>query len=59
MMAGMRVAANALGRLDAVIHNAGVGDRSTDRLTDDRLPVVFAVNVSVPYLLTALTKRPD
>ena len=61
-MAGMRAvaeAANALGRFDAVIHNAGVGDRGADRLTKDGLPVVFAVNVLAPYLLTALMERPD
>jgi NAD(P)-dependent dehydrogenase (short-subunit alcohol dehydrogenase family) len=61
-MAGMRAvaqAANALGRFDAVIHNAGVGERGTDRLTADGLPVVFAVNVLAPYLLTALIERPD
>ena len=50
--------ANALGRFDAVIHNAGVGDRGTDRLGPDGLPVVFAVNVLAPYLLTALMLRP-
>jgi len=61
-MAGMRVVSetvNALGRFDAVIHNAGVGERGTDRLTADGLPVVFAVNLLAPYLLTALMKRPD
>ena len=61
-LAGMRAvaeAANALGRFDAVIHNAGVGERSTDRLTEDGLPVVFAVNLLAPYLLTALMERPD
>jgi len=61
-MAGMRVvaeAANRLGRFDAVIHNAGVGDRNADRLTADGLPVVFAVNVLAAYVLTALLERPD
>jgi NAD(P)-dependent dehydrogenase (short-subunit alcohol dehydrogenase family) len=61
-MAGMRVAAeaaNTLGRFDAVIHNAGVGDRNADRLTVDGLPVVFAVNVLAAYVLTALMERPD
>ena len=40
-LAGMRAVAeqvNALGRLDAVIHNAGVGERGTDRLTADGVP---------------------
>jgi NAD(P)-dependent dehydrogenase (short-subunit alcohol dehydrogenase family) len=61
-MAGMRAvaeAADALGRFDAVIHNAGVGERGSDRLTEDGLPVVFAVNVLAPYVLTALMERPD
>ena len=50
---------NALGRLDAVIHNAGVGERGTNRPTADGVPVVFAVNVLAPYVLTALIERPD
>jgi NAD(P)-dependent dehydrogenase (short-subunit alcohol dehydrogenase family) len=43
-------AANASGRFDAVIHNAGVGSGSDGLL---------AVNVLAPYLLTALMTRPD
>jgi NAD(P)-dependent dehydrogenase (short-subunit alcohol dehydrogenase family) len=39
---------NRLGRMDAVIHNAGV----------ERGPHVLPVNVVAPYLLTALTHRP-
>lgn len=60
-IAGMRQvakAANELGRFDAVIHNAGVGDTGTSWLTTDGLPLVFAVNVLAPYLLTALMHRP-
>lgn len=53
------VEANALGRFDAVIHNAGVGERGTGKLTGDGLPVVFAVNALAPYLLTVLMHRPD
>lgn len=45
---GIARAANALGRMDAVIHNAGVL-RGED---------VMAVNVVAPYLLTALVERP-
>lgn len=52
-------ACNATGRFDAVIHNAGVGDRGTGWLTTDGLPLVFAVNVLAPFLLTALMHRPD
>ena len=40
---------NALGRMDAVIHNAGVGSG----------PDVWPVNVIAPYLLTALVERPQ
>lgn len=43
-------AANASGRFDAVVHNAGVGSGSAGLL---------AVNVLAPYLLTALLRRPD
>src|SRR3954452_2835811 len=40
---------NRLGRMDAVIHNAGVGSG----------PQVLPVNVVAPYLLTALIDRPQ
>jgi NAD(P)-dependent dehydrogenase (short-subunit alcohol dehydrogenase family) len=40
---------NRLGRVDAVIHNAGVGGG----------PQVLPVNVVAPYLLTALIHRPQ
>lgn len=50
---------NALGRADAVIHNAGVGYQSPRRAeTVDGLEEVFAVNVLAPYLLTALITPP-
>jgi NAD(P)-dependent dehydrogenase (short-subunit alcohol dehydrogenase family) len=45
---GVADQANALGQLDAVIHNAGV----------IRGPQVLPVNVVAPYLLTALIRRP-
>ncbi|MCU1490152.1 MAG: short-chain dehydrogenase [Acidimicrobiaceae bacterium] len=52
--------ANALGRFDAVIHNAGIGYREVQRTeTVDGLSHVFAVNVLAPYLLTALVTPPD
>jgi NAD(P)-dependent dehydrogenase (short-subunit alcohol dehydrogenase family) len=51
--------ANALGRFDAVIHNAGIGYREPRRVeTVDGLSQIFAVNVLAPYLLTALINRP-
>jgi len=61
-IAGMRqvaAAADATGRFDAVIHNAGIGYREPRRVeTDDGLEHVFAVNVLAPYLLTALIEPP-
>src|SRR3984957_5386713 len=56
---GVAGAANALGRFDAVIHNAGVGYREPRVETDDGLEHVFAINVLAPYLLTALITTPD
>jgi NAD(P)-dependent dehydrogenase (short-subunit alcohol dehydrogenase family) len=50
---------NALGVIDAVIHNAGVGYRQSRRIaTEDGLPNEFAVNTLAPYILTALIERP-
>lgn len=50
---------NQLGRFDAVIHNVGIGYRETRRTkTPDGLPLVFAVNVMAPYVLTALIEKP-
>jgi NAD(P)-dependent dehydrogenase (short-subunit alcohol dehydrogenase family) len=49
---------NALGRFDAVIHNAAVGYHEVHRLTTDGLPHVFAINTLSAYILTALIKRP-
>src|ERR1700740_832137 len=40
---------NSLGRMDAVIHNAGVYTG----------PAVLPVNIVAPYLLTALIDRPE
>ncbi len=60
-IAGIRSVAgqvNALGRQDAVIHNAGVGYRGPRVVTADGLSQVFAVNVLAPYLLTALVTPP-
>ncbi|MGY1751391.1 SDR family NAD(P)-dependent oxidoreductase [Modestobacter sp. SYSU DS0511] len=62
-IAGMRTVASqaeALGRFDAVVHNAAVGYREPRRIeTEDGLAHVFAVNVLAPYLLTALISRPE
>lgn len=57
---GVAEQANAVGRYDAVIHNAGVGPREPSRIaTVDGLSHVFAVNVVAPYLLTALMTPSD
>jgi NAD(P)-dependent dehydrogenase (short-subunit alcohol dehydrogenase family) len=50
---------NALGKFDAVIHNAAVGYREPRRIaTEDGLSHVFAVNTLAPYILTALIPKP-
>jgi NAD(P)-dependent dehydrogenase (short-subunit alcohol dehydrogenase family) len=57
---GLAEQANALGRYDAVVNNAGVGYQwGRRRETEDGLSEVFAVNVLAPYVLTALMHRPD
>jgi NAD(P)-dependent dehydrogenase (short-subunit alcohol dehydrogenase family) len=50
--------ANALGSLDAVIHNAGVYAEPERNPTADGHPRLLAVNLLAPYLLTALVRRP-
>ncbi len=50
--------ANALGRFDAIIHNAAVGFGESHRTTADGAPHVFAINTLAPYILTALIERP-
>jgi NAD(P)-dependent dehydrogenase (short-subunit alcohol dehydrogenase family) len=49
---------NALGRFEAVIHNAAVGYRERPRVTADGLPHVFAINTLSAYILTAMIERP-
>ena len=50
---------NALGRFDAVIHNAAIGYREKHRITADGLPHLFAINTLSVYILTALIKKPQ
>ncbi|WP_314454778.1 SDR family NAD(P)-dependent oxidoreductase [uncultured Microbacterium sp.] len=50
---------NAIGRMDAVIHNAGVYLSNSRIATAEGHSRTFAVNVLAPYLLTALIERPD
>ena len=49
---------NALGRMDAVIHNAGVYLQPSRGDTPEGHATTLAVNVLAPYLLTALMERP-
>lgn len=50
---------NELGRMDAVVHNAGVFGDAQRFPTPEGHPRTLAVNVLAPYLLTALLQRPD
>jgi NAD(P)-dependent dehydrogenase (short-subunit alcohol dehydrogenase family) len=50
---------NDIGRMDAVIHNAGVFLEPSRSATADGHPTTLAVNTLAPYLLTALIDRPD
>jgi NAD(P)-dependent dehydrogenase (short-subunit alcohol dehydrogenase family) len=49
---------NALGRMDAIIHNAGIYSRPDRGSTPEGHAALLAVNTLAPYLLTALIKRP-
>jgi NAD(P)-dependent dehydrogenase (short-subunit alcohol dehydrogenase family) len=49
---------NALGRLDAVIHNAGIYTTPDRATTQDGHAKTLAVNTLAPFLLTALIERP-
>ena len=50
---------NGIGRMDAVIHNAGVYLEPSRSATDDGHATTLAVNTLAPYVLTALIARPD
>ena len=50
---------NKLGRMDAVIHNAGVYRQRDRATTPEGHSTVLAVNVLAPYMLTALIERPQ
>jgi NAD(P)-dependent dehydrogenase (short-subunit alcohol dehydrogenase family) len=50
---------NKLGKMDAVIHNAGIGYRENKLVfTSENMPPVFAVNSVAPYILTCLIHKP-
>jgi NAD(P)-dependent dehydrogenase (short-subunit alcohol dehydrogenase family) len=56
---GLAGQVNALGGVDAVIYNAGVGPYERRRVeTADGLSHVFEIDVLAPYILTALIARP-
>jgi NAD(P)-dependent dehydrogenase (short-subunit alcohol dehydrogenase family) len=50
---------NDIGRMDAVIHNAGVYLEPSRSATAEGHAKTLAVNTLAPYLLTALIGRPD
>jgi NAD(P)-dependent dehydrogenase (short-subunit alcohol dehydrogenase family) len=50
---------NQIGRMDAVIHNAGVFLEPSRGVTAEGHAKTLAVNTLAPYLLTALIDRPD
>jgi NAD(P)-dependent dehydrogenase (short-subunit alcohol dehydrogenase family) len=50
---------NRIGRMDAVIHNAGVFLEPSRSVTADGHAKTLAVNTLAPYLLTALIDRPN
>lgn len=49
---------NALGRMDAVIHNAGIYATADRSSTAEGHAGILAVNTLAPYMLTALIERP-
>src|SRR3954467_7548035 len=49
---------NAIGPMDAVIHNAGIYLTSGRSPTEEGHPTTLAVNTLAPYILTALIRRP-
>jgi NAD(P)-dependent dehydrogenase (short-subunit alcohol dehydrogenase family) len=49
---------NAIGRMDAIIHNAGVYTERSRGATPESHASTLAVNTLAPYMLTALIQRP-
>ena len=50
---------NKFGKMDAVIHNAGIYQEPNRGTTPEGHAKVLAVNTLAPYMLTALIERPD
>lgn len=51
--------ANAIGKFDAIIHNAGVYRVPKNSVGAEGLPLLFTVNSLAPYILTCLMHKPD
>ena len=49
---------NAIGHMDAIIHNAGVYTQRSRGSTQEGHASTFAINTLAPYMLTALIERP-
>src|SRR4051812_34909937 len=49
---------NAIGRMDAIIHNAGTYSTTGRSPTPEGHATILAVNTFGPYMLTALIERP-
>jgi NAD(P)-dependent dehydrogenase (short-subunit alcohol dehydrogenase family) len=49
---------NAIGRMDAIIHNAGIYQAPSRCPTPEGRAMTLAVNALAPYMLTALIERP-
>jgi NAD(P)-dependent dehydrogenase (short-subunit alcohol dehydrogenase family) len=49
---------NAIGPMDAVIHNAGISSTKGRSPTPEGHATILAVNTLAPYMLTALIERP-
>ena len=56
---GLAFRVNDIGRMDAVIHNAGVFLEPSRSATAEGHAKTLAVNTLAPYLLTAVIDRPD
>ena len=55
---GVAAQVNAIGPMDAVIHNAGISSTKDRSPTAEGHATILAVNTLAPYILTALIERP-
>lgn len=56
---GLADQVNKIGRMDAVIHNAGIYRQPNRGTTPEGHAKVLAVNTLAPYMLTVLIERPE